>query len=255
MLRNWNLLLIGVKATCRYSQMQKMADPRKWQDAEERAGSRWERSYGTCRQQKPCCSIQLSASVLKASGLGKAATSRRWAGNLRTWKQLTELILATVQLRETAMCLKFENWPASKMLSERERSSAMQPWTPHTGKHSVWASPEFRNKQKKTPYKTQNTIPELFRESSASYQLNFVTSPDTKTKTTTSCGRERSHNWIHSTLHHTLTGTLFLSLETTRGKKKGLWVEKVLLASFSVSFRLWSLCLAREKFLSEIVEN
>lgn len=153
MLRNWNLLLIGVKATCRYSQMQKMADPRKWQDAEERAGSRWERSYGTCRQQKPCCSIQLSASVLKASGLGKAATSRRWAGNLRTWKQLTELILAAVQLRETAMCLKFENWPASKMLSERERSSAMQPWTPHTGKHSVWASPEFRNKQKKTPTK------------------------------------------------------------------------------------------------------
>lgn len=153
MLQNWNLLLIGVKATVRYSQMQKTADPRKWQDAEERAGSRWERSYGTCRQQKPCCSIQLSASVLKASGLGKAATSRRWAGNLRTWKQLTELILATVQLRETAMCLKFENWPASKMLSERERSSAMQPWTPHTGKHGVWASPEFRNKQKKTPTK------------------------------------------------------------------------------------------------------
>lgn len=45
----------------------------------------------------------------------------------------------------------------------------------------------------------------------------------------------------------------------TRKKKKrktgGRKVGKVPMASFAVSFRLRSLCLAREKFLSEIVVN
>lgn len=41
--------------------------------------------------------------------------------------QIQQLILATFQLRETTLCLKFKKWPASKMLLEHERSLAMQP--------------------------------------------------------------------------------------------------------------------------------
>lgn len=34
--------------------------------------------------------------------------------------QIQQLILAMLQLRETTLCLKFEKWPASKTLSERD---------------------------------------------------------------------------------------------------------------------------------------
>lgn len=48
--------------------------------------------------------------------------------------QIQQLILATLQLRETTLCLKFETWPASKMLSEHEKFSNTVMNSKHTGK-------------------------------------------------------------------------------------------------------------------------
>lgn len=50
---------------------------------------------------------------------------------------MQQLILATLQLRETTLCLKFEKWPASKMLPEHAKFSYAAINSKHTGKKDL----------------------------------------------------------------------------------------------------------------------
>lgn len=54
-----------------------------------------------------------------------------------------QLILATLQLRETTLCLKFEKRSASKMLSEHEKFSYAAMNSKHMGKKDL-SKPRIR---------------------------------------------------------------------------------------------------------------
>lgn len=197
-----------------------------------------------------CCSTQCNT-----SGLGKAVVSRRWAGNFRRWKWLngansdTAANLGHAPTKGSSSVLKiWELAHSQDVIRTREKSS--------------YAAVDSKDRKTQRPSrpgikKTLNMAAESLRESSESYWLTLL--PDLRPR--------QRHNILllkrtalamnlqHFSLYtHKLT-FLHWRLQGEGKKKKRLRVEKVLLASFSVSFRLWSLCLAREKFLGAIAEN
>lgn len=120
------------------------ADPRGWEHTEEQARSMGEKLKNMWTAEDV---LQHPVQHLWA---GESCCVKEVSWQLQEMETLTELtqtrrlISATIQLREAAMCLKFENWPTAKMLSEHERSLAMQPRTPKIGKHSVRAGLELK---------------------------------------------------------------------------------------------------------------
>lgn len=57
--------------------------------------------------------------------------------------RIQQLILATLQLRETTLCLKFEKRSASKMLSEHEKFSYAAKNSKHRGEKDL-SKPRIR---------------------------------------------------------------------------------------------------------------
>lgn len=226
-----------------------MADPRGWEHTEEQA-----RSVG-----------EKLKNMWTAEDVLQHSVQHLWAGQSCCVKevswQLQEMEVANGANSDTAANLGHAPTKGS--------SSVLKIWelahsqdVIRTREKSSYAAADSKDRKTQRPSrpgikKTLNMAAESLRESSESYWLTLL--PDLRPR--------QRHNILllkrtalamnlqHFSLYtHKLT-FLHWRLQGEGKKKKRLRVEKVLLASFSVSFRLWSLCLAREKFLGAIAEN